>query len=50
MPWTYFPVALEANTYTDVTAASGKKYLYRVEAIKANGKTAVTNRITVAAP
>ena len=49
-PWTYFSVGLEANTYTDATAVSDTKYIYRVEAVKSSGKTDVTNRVVVLAP
>ena len=48
--WTTFSVDLSATSYTDTTAVSGTTYIYRVEALKANGKGGMTNPVEIAIP
>ncbi len=48
--WTRFPVDLSDTSYTDSTAASGTTYIYRVEALKANGESDMTNAAEIAIP
>ena len=48
--WTTFSVDLSATSYTDTTAASGTTYIYRAEALKANGKGTPTNPVEIAIP
>ena len=48
--WTKFPVDADANTYTDSSGVSGTTYIYRVEALKANGKGGMTNLQEVTFP
>ena len=49
--WTIFTVDdVEITSYTDTTAVSGTTYIYRVEALKANGKGGMTNPVEIAIP
>ena len=48
--WTKFPVNIDANSHTDSSGVSGITYIYRVEALKANGKGGMTNPQEVTFP
>ena len=48
--WTETEIGVHQDTYTDPTAASGVKYIYRIKAEKANGKGKQTNRVKVTVP
>ena len=48
--WTKFPVGVDVNNYTDSSGVSGTTYIYRVEALKANGKGGMTNPQEVTFP
>ena len=48
--WVRFPVALDADTYTDTTGESGTTYIYRIETIKTNEVNEITNHQKVTYP
>ena len=48
--WTRFPVALDPSSYTDSSGVAGTTYIYRVEALKANGIGWMTNHQEITYP
>ena len=50
LSWTNFTVGINDTTYSDTTAVSGTTYVYRISALKANGKGDVSNAITIQVP
>lgn len=48
--WRDFEVGVSDHEYTDTTAEPGNYYIYRVEALKANNRGAVTNPVMVVIP
>ena len=50
LSWTKVPVDFDASTYTDLSGVSGTTYIYRVEALKSNGKGGMTNPQEVTFP
>lgn len=47
--WTNVEVSVSANSYTDATAQSGKRYIYRIQGQRSNGRGGISNvaRVTV---
>ena len=48
--WIDFPIGLNENSFTDSMPQPGVTYIYRVKALKANGKGGTTNPIEVSMP
>ena len=48
--WTKFPLHLTDFRYTDTTGTSATTYIYRVEALKANGEGGMTNPLELTIP
>ena len=48
--WTEFTLGLNDTSYTDTTAVSGTRYIYRIRAVKENGTPGDSNAHTVAIP
>ena len=44
MNWTIFWTDLDATAHTETSGVSGANYIYRVQAIKFNGKGGIVNR------
>ena len=44
LTWTDLPVGVNDTKYSDTTAVSGTTYVYRISALKANGKGDVSKR------
>ena len=48
--WTEFSVGLNDTSYSDTTAVSGTKYIYRVRVVGPNGKDLDGQPVAVAVP
>ena len=46
--WTNVEVSVSANSYTDATAQSGKRYIYRIQGQRSNGRGGISNVARVA--
>ena len=48
--WIDFPIGLNENSFTDPMPQPGVTYIYRIQALKANGKGGTTNPVEVSMP
>ena len=48
--WTDVEVGVSANSYTDTTVQSGKRYIYRIQGQKSNGRGPISNVARINVP
>lgn len=48
--WTDVEVSVSANSYTDTTVQSGKRYIYRIQGQKSNGRGPISNVARINVP